>query len=103
MLHTRSRRTGIGELDRWRSLAVSVLAQAGADLAEPRFARSAARFLKHPERWVWSDWTGIRGRMLRPEVLAAIEKVLAGRAKVVPRKLLRPISTPAEEPDLLDV
>jgi hypothetical protein len=105
MLHRKARRAATGELDSYRLLAESVLAQAGTDLAEPRYALDAARFFTRldPDRNVWSAWIGVHSRSIRPEVLVAIEKVLAGRAKVVPRKLLRPISTPAEEPDLLDV
>ena len=102
MLHRKPRRTATGELDSYRCLALSVLAQASQDLCEPIYARGAARFLKRldPERSVWGAWTGIAGRSLRPEVLAAIEKVLAGKARVVPRKLLHLIPTSAEDPDL---
>ncbi len=40
-----------------------------------------------PERSVWGAWTGVHGRSLRPEVLAAIEAVLAGKARRLPRAL----------------
>jgi len=103
MLHRRPQRSGPSELDRYRNLALTVMAQAAVDLCEPLYARGAARFLKRldPEKTVWAAWVGVHGRSLRPEVLAAIEKVLAGKARVVPRQLLHLIPTPAEAPDLL--
>lgn len=79
-----------------------MFAQAGSDLSEPLFARSAARFLLHPERSIWSDWINVHGRALRPEVLRAIERVLARKARVVPRRLLQPVPVPAEDAALVD-
>jgi len=103
MLHRKPRQTASSELGAYRGLALGVLSQAAQDLTEPIYARSAARFLRRldPERSVWGAWTGLAGRGLRPEVLAAIEKILAGKARVVPRKLLRPVQS-AQDPDLDD-
>ena len=100
MLHRKPRQTASSDLDAYRGLAVAVLSQAGQDLMEPLFARSAGRFLRGlDERDLWTAWTGLSGRGLKPEVLAAIEKVLARKARIVPRKLLRQVPVLVEDPD----
>jgi hypothetical protein len=62
-------------------------------------------FRRRTDRNVWGAWTGLGGRSLKPEVLAAIEKILAGKARVVPPKLLRVVPTldlVLQAPDDLD-
>ena len=83
MLHLRARTlqsTATDELVGYKTLAANVLARATEDLADPDHAIGAASWLlTEAEASVWGAWLGLQPRIVRPTVLAAVERILGGQ------------------------
>ena len=105
MLHLRAKAltsAATDELVGYHTLAANVLARATEDLEDPERALAAAAWLlgEAPDT-IWASWLPVTPRMIRPVVLAAVERILAGHIGGKFRKRLPSASHRAALADLL--